>query len=137
MNYQKSSTNLKVFRLFLSCVVMTCMTFSVSANERKIILGDWISEGSQETRTLTLKADNGGEFVSAHSIGICRASLKVGYDGDFLQANGLAENCQKKGNAVTFEFVCQQMSPNIMHCNIQSTHVASGSAKQGVETFRR
>ena len=59
--------------------------------------GTWISEGSQEHRTLILKSDGVGSFFSDHPAGVCAAELEVTFDGSFAVASGAAPNCQQKG----------------------------------------
>lgn len=137
MTSQYFSGSFRVFRRLSSGVLMMLIVIPVSAQEPAAVFGDWISKGQQEKRELSLKQDNTGLFISTHSTGICQAPLKVSYDGQFVEANGLAENCQKRGNAVAFSFICQHAKAKLLHCKIRSMHVASGNSKEGVETFER
>ena len=121
--------------LLVSLLIASFMLQAQS--EKQDLGGTWVSQGQQETRTLTLQNNGKGEFLSEHSQGRCLAQLDVVIDGQFIMAAGVANNCQKKNNAVGFEFYCQQSTKNELRCNIRSKHQKSGNTKQGVELFKR
>ena len=117
--------------------MLTLPLTTIAASTDTTLQGEWLSAGAKEQRTLTLKSDGSGLFVSDHPMGICIAPLKVESEGQFVRAFGLAEDCQRKTNPVDFEFFCQQIGVDALRCKIKSTHRPSGSTKQGVENFGR
>lgn len=118
-------------------MMLTIPAMTIAATPDTAVLGDWESTGAKEHRTLTLKDDGTGLFVSDHPMGICIAPLKVESEGQFVRAFGLAEDCQRKANPVDFEFFCQQTGSDSLRCKIKSAHRPSGNTKQGVEDFVR
>ncbi len=80
--------------LLVSLLIASFMLQAQS--EKQDLGGTWVSQGQQETRTLTLQNNGKGEFLSEHSQGRCLAQLDVVIDGQFIMAAGVANNCQKK-----------------------------------------
>ena len=123
-----------ITRLFL---LLSVSSIASASSLGALLTGDWESAGVKERRILSLDENGSGQFVSDHPSGICIAPLKVQIEGQFVRADGTAEDCQQKGNPVRFEFFCQQVGVAALRCKIKSLHVPSGNAKQGVETFTR
>ncbi len=126
---------LKKLIIFISLISNSLLVQAQS--EPPTLYGNWISQGQQETRSLTISDNGKGEFLSEHTQGRCLAPLDAVVDGQFVMAAGVAKNCQQRDNAVAFEFYCQQTSGNRLRCKIHSKHQKSGNSKQGVEDFER
>ena len=122
--------------VLLSCLLVTSLPVQARA-EQQTLLGNWVSRGQQETRTLTLNDNGKGQFLSEHTLGQCLAPLDTVIDGGYVMAAGLAKNCQQKDNAVAFELYCQQTTVNQLRCKIHSKHQLSDNIIQGVEDFQR
>ncbi len=125
---------LKPILILVSWLLIPASGSATSANS---LVGNWVSVGENETRTLTLTTDGKGQFLSLHSLGQCSAELDTVVDRTFVMASGVALHCQQRNNGVAFEFYCQQLSPDQLRCKIRSAHIKSGNSKQGVETFTR
>ena len=125
------------FRSVILLAFLLLFTSLHADTSKHELIGTWVSKGKVETRTLTLRDSTSGQFLSEHPQGKCKTDLKIRVQGQFLQASGVAQDCQQKNNPVAFEFYCQLADINRLRCKIRSKHTRSGSTKEGVEDFER